>query len=187
MTNLLPEEEKKELLLKNKEKLIIILGTIVLVSLICLILILFSVKYYVMTGLIYQKSLLEQAEKNYKTQQFINFKDAILKYNGILVKIRLFYNEEIYFSETLKILSDIARPDGVYLTDIYLNRDDENKKIKMVAAGISDSRENLLVFKKNVEENKEIKNPYFSPESWTDSKDVKFHLNFELYKNENQE
>lgn len=190
MTNLLPPEEKKELFLKNKQTLVLILGTAVLISLLCLILVLFSVKFYILAELISQKHLLAQAEKNYKTAQFTNFKNAVLKYNNILVKINAFYRDEIYFSEILEVISNISRPEGVYLTDIYLNRDEENKRIKAIAAGVSDLRENLLIFKKNVEENKEIENPYFSPESWTNSENVKFHLNFELSKiedNENQE
>lgn len=184
MTNLLPPEEKNELFLKNKKRLVVILGITALVSLVCFILILLSVNFYILTKIVSQKNILEQTEEKYKTTVFLNFKDAIQKYNNVLVQLNSFYEKEIYFSQILKIISNIQRPEGLYLSDLSLNRDSENKKIKVVTSGFSGSREDLLIFKKNIEENKEIKNPYFSPESWTNPQNVKFYLTFEIYKNE---
>lgn len=181
MTNLLPPEEKKELFLKNKERLVIILGIIALVSLACLILILLSINFYILAESVFQKNILEQAEKNYKTSVFLDFKSAIQKYNNILVRLNSFYREEISFSQILKIISSISRPSGLYLTDLSLNRNDEGKKIEIVTSGFCNSREDLISFKKSIEENKDIKNPYFSPESWTNAKNVKFYLSFEIY------
>ncbi len=184
MTNLLPPEQKKELLLKNRERLAIILGTIVLIFLVCLIMILLSIKFYILTDIISQNNILVQTEKEYKTSEFIELKNTIQRYNTNIVKVNYFYGEEIYFSSILKIISNIPRPDGVYFTNLSLNRDNKNKKIEASVAGFSSSRENLLVFKKNIEENKEIKEPYFSPESWTTPQGVRFYLTFKIYKNE---
>jgi len=185
MTNLLPLEEKKELFLKNKERLAIILGITASVSLVCLFLILSSINFYILTEIVFQKNILEQTEEKYKTPVFLNFKNAIQKYNIVFVQLNSFYEKEIYFSQILKIISNIQRPESLYLSDLSLIRDSENKKIKITTSGFSASRENLLIFKKNIEENQEIKNPYFSPESWTNPKNVKFYLTFEIYKNGN--
>ncbi len=187
MTNLLPLEEKRELFLKNKERLAIIMGITSVVSLVCLILILLSINYYILAEAVFQKNILEQAEKSYKTPVFLDLKNSIQRYNNTLTKLNYFYREEIYFSEILKIISNIDRKDSIYLTDLSLNRikqeGEENgiKKIKVIATGFSGSREDLLSFKKNIEENKDIKNPYFSPESWTNPQNVKFYLTFEIY------
>ena len=182
MLNLLPPEEKEKLFLKKREKLIAILGITVLVSLVCLILILSSIKLYVVAEASSQKIILEQAEKKYQTPNFLNFKIIIQKYNKIIVQLRAFYEQKLYFSQALKIISNIQRPEGLYLTELSLNRD-ENKKIKVTAAGISDSRENLLLFKKNIEEDKKIENSYFSPENWTNPKNINFNLTFEISNN----
>jgi hypothetical protein len=185
MINLLPPEEKKELLLKNRERLVVILGITAFVSLMCLILILLSINFYILTEVVFQKNVLEQTEKSYKTPVFLSFQDTIKKYNNALTKLNYFYREEIYFSQILKIISNIQRPAGLYLTDISLNRNDENKNIKVLVSGFSPSREDLLIFKKNIEDDRGIKNPYFSPESWTNPQNVRFYLTFEIYKNEN--
>jgi hypothetical protein len=183
MINLLPPEEKEKLFLKKKERLVTILGITVLVSLICLILILSSIKLYIEAEAIYQKIVLEQTEKKYQTPDFLNFKDTIQKYNKIVIQLKNFYNQKQYSSQSLKIISDIQRPEGIYLTGLSLNND-ENKKIKVTATGISDSRENLLIYKKNIEENKKIENLYFSPETWINPENINFSLTFEISDND---
>lgn len=185
MINLLPPEEKKELLLKNKERLVIILGITAFVSLICMILILLSINFYILTEVVFQENVLEQTEKSYKTPVFLSFQSSIKKYNNTITKLNYFYKQEASFSQILKIISSVQRPEGLYFTDISLDRNNENKNIKAVISGFSVSREDLLVFKKNIEESTDIKNPYFSPESWTNPQNVRFYLTFEIYKNEN--
>jgi hypothetical protein len=179
MINLLPSEEKEKILLKKKEKLITILGTTVLVSLICLILILASIKIYIASETDSLKIVLEQAEKEYQTPDFLNFKDIVQKYNKIVIQLENFYEQKLYFSQALETISNIQRPEGLYLTDLSFSKN-ENKKIKVTVAGISDSRENLLVFKKSIEETQKIENPYFSPETWTKPENINFNLSFEI-------
>jgi len=183
MINLLPAKEKENLFLKKKEKLIFILGIIVLVCLICLILILSSIKFYIAFEANSQKIILEQAEKRYQTSNFLNYKIIIQKYNKILDQLGAFYGQELYFNQALKIISSIQYPNGLYLTNLSLSRN-ENKKIEVAVTGISNSRENLLLFKKNIEENQKIENSYFLPENWTNPKNINFNLSFEISKNE---
>ena len=58
MINLLPPEEKGKLFLKKSEKLIAVLEITILVSLVCLILILSSIKLYIVAEANYQKNIL---------------------------------------------------------------------------------------------------------------------------------
>ena len=182
MINLLPPEEKEKLFLKKKEKLIAILVIMVLVFLICLILILSSIKIHVADEANSQKIILEQVEKEYQTPNFLNLKSIVQKYNKIIIQLKNVYEQKLYFSQTLKVISNIQRPDGLYLTELSLSRG-ENKKNKVTVAGISDSRENLLLFKKNIEEDKKIENSYLSPENWTNPKNINFNLSFEVSNN----
>lgn len=179
MINLLPQEEKQALFQKKKEKLAIIWGIVVLVSLICLTLILLSIKFYMLAETDYQKIMLKQAEQKYKTPEFVNSNNIIKKYNVILAQLDSFYTKETYFNQALKTITDVQEPKGLYITKFSLIRDAKGV-IQVSVSGISDTRENLLIFKKNVENAEEIKSPYFSPESWINPKDADFSLTFEI-------
>lgn len=186
MINLLPPEEKEKLLLEQIKKLIIILGSAALIILVCLILILSSIKFYILAEVNSQKIILEQAEKKYQTPDLSTVENLVQKYNKTLLQLKSFYKEETYFSKALKTISEIQRPEGVYLTNLSLNRKENPAKIEVTVSGISDTRENLLLFKKNVEEEEKIKNSYFSPQSWISPKDVNFSLTFEIFNNGDQ-
>lgn len=185
MTNLLPPKEIEKLSLEQNKRLVIVLGSIVLIFLICLILVLSSINFYISGETNYQKYLLEQTEKQYQGTDFLDFKNVIQKYNKILIQLKVFYGEKIYFNDILKTISGIEKPEGLYLTDLSLNRGETNK-IKVIVAGFSDTRENLLIFKKNIEREGKIKNPNFSSESWVNPKNINFYLTFEVSENGNQ-
>jgi hypothetical protein len=182
MINLLPPEEKQKLLLENRGKLTTTLGIIVLVSLVCLTLILLSIEFYILAETNNQKNILEQAKKENQTPDFNNFSNIIKKYNGILVQLNSFYKGEIYFSQVLKIISGVQKPAGLYLTDFSLNRQ-KSGIVQVSVSGVSDTRDNLLVFQKNIEQDAEITNPYFLPESWISPKNVNFSLTLEIHLN----
>jgi len=179
MINLLPLEEKQKSLLRKKERLAIVLGIVVLVFLICLALILLSIKFYILTETDYQKNILEQNKQKIQSSDFINYSDIIQKYNGVLSQLDSFYKKEIYFNQALSIITDVPSPKGLTLTNFSLSRD-RNGMIQAGVSGISDTRDDLLIFQKNIEEDNEIKNSYFSSESWISAKNVDFSLTFEI-------
>lgn len=186
MINLLPLEEKQKLLLFKKEKLAAIWGIVVLVFLICLTLVLLSIKFYILSETDYQKNILAQNEQQNQIPDFANLNGIIQKYNATLAQLDSFYKKEIYFNQALKIITDVPSPEGLYLTNFSLDRD-EKGIVKASVSGVSDTRDNLLIFQKNIEQDQEIKNPYFSPESWINPKNVNFSLTFEIDQNEKQE
>lgn len=181
MINLLPLEEKQKLLLVKKERLAIIWGIVVSVFLVCLILILLSIKFYILTETDYQENILQQTEREDQTPDFINLNSVIQKYNVSLAQADSFYKKEIYFSQALQIITGVPSPKGLYLTNFSLSRN-ETGMVQVSVSGVSDTRDNLLIFQKNIEDNQDIKNPYFSPESWISPKNVNFSLTFYLSK-----
>jgi Tfp pilus assembly protein PilN len=187
MINLLPSEDKKKLVLEEKKSLAKVWGLIVLVSLICLVLILLSIRFYILSETDYQKIILEQAQKEDLTMGLEKLNSDVQKYNGILEQLNSFYKKEVYYSQILEDINNILHPDGLYLTNFSLTRD-KNAMIKISLSGYSNTRENLLVFKKNIEQDQKIKNPSFSPTSWVKPKDVDFSLTLEInpidYQNE---
>jgi len=181
MINLLPTEEKHALLAESKKKLATIWGAVILISLICLTLILLSIKFYILTETDSQKNILKQTEQKNKTPDFVNFNSIIEKYNVTLAQLDSFYEKEVYFSQALNLINKTLIPGGLYFENFSLSRD-KNGMVNVTVSGSSITRDVLLIFKKSVEENKEIINPYFSPESWIKQKDVNFSLTFKIGK-----
>ena len=118
MINLLPPEEKIKLLSQKREKLVVILGITITIPLLCFILILLSIRFYILGEINSQKILLQQAEKEYQTPEFLVFKDIIQKNDKILDRIEPFYKKETYITQVLETISRIARPENLYLTNI---------------------------------------------------------------------
>lgn len=179
MINLLPPEEKQKLFLRKKEKLAAILGIVAVVFLICLILILSSIKFYVSAGIDAQNGILKQVEKENMTPEFIKLTGDIKKYNETLIWLASFYKKEIHFSRALKNISDIPTPKDLRFTNFSLSRNADGN-VKVSASGISGIRDELLTFKNNIGADKQIINPYFSPESWISPKNANFSLTLEI-------
>ena len=182
MINLLPPEEKQELHLQQVKKLIVTLGTAIMVIVICLILVLFSVNYYVLGRAISQKAILDQAASQYETAEFLKYKDILQNYNKTIARLNSFYAGETEISPVLENILGIERPKGVYFSNISLSKKADNK-LQANISGTSDTRDNLLVFQKNIEEKKSIGNFSFSPESWINSTDINFYLTLEIVEN----
>jgi len=183
MINLLPLEERQKLILKKNEKLAVVLNIIIVVFLVCLTLVLLSIKFYILADTDNQKIALQQTQKEYQAPEFANLSSVIKKYNLTIAQLDSFYKKEIYFNEALNIITSVPSPKGLYLTNFSLDRN-ENGTIKVIVTGISDTRDNLLIFRKNIEADTKIKNSYFSPESWIDPKNANFSLTFEIDQNE---
>ena len=191
MINLLPPKEKEKLIRENNKKLVMVLGNIVVVSLVCLFLILFSLKFYILGEIVSQKFTLDDAEKQYQNKDFIILKEVVEKYNAVLAKIDNFYKKKTDFNFALRYILEIQKPDGLYLTDINMDKIKEDNKIKINVYGVSDTRENLLIFKNNIEnsllekleQTLKIKNVNFPPNNWVKSKNINFNFTFD-YKND---
>ena len=180
MINLLPPGEKEELISENNKKLAMVLGNVIVISLVCLVLVLFSLKFYILGEVNYQKTILDNSEKKYQTPDFLLFKQIIQRYNSILIKVDKFYEKETYFNDALKTILMVQMPNGLSLTSITMDRTKEGDKIRVNVSGISDSRDNLSIFKNNIEGDKKIENVYFPPEDWIKPRNINFYLTFEI-------
>ena len=182
MINLLPPKEKEGFILEIRKNLFTTLGGIVLVCLISLILILFSLKFYIFGEVNFRKILFDHQEKKYQTPDFLQFKGIVQNYNADLSQIYSFLGKEIYFSDVLKNILEIQKPQGLYFTGLSLNRDDSGK-IKVIILGLSNSRENILLFRENIKKSDKISNLYFSPDSWIKAVNSNFNVSFDFVPN----
>lgn len=180
MINLLSLKEKSELLLKNKTKLVIILGLVFVTFLVCLSLILNSIKFYIMKECADQSFFVKDSEIKYNSGNLSEIKSTIEKYNAILSSVNSFYKGEIFFTDILRSISKMKIPKGVYFTNINLVEKNKKDQVIVSISGISDSRENLFSLKENIKSDKWIIDPYFPPESWITPENISFSLQFKV-------
>ena len=181
MINLLPLEEKRELIFEDWKRLAIILGSIAIFFLISLALILFSIQIYIRGQVDDQKIILEKTQREYEKSDIKNLQEAVKEYNINLLKLQKFYAEEIDWSGILDKISKIERP-SIYFTNLSLNEEEKDKKIKIAISGFSKNRDNLSQLKESLEKEKDFKEIYFSPSSWIKQNDIDFYLTFNIAK-----
>ena len=189
MMNLLPPQEKRELALQQNKKLAMVLGGVVLIFLVSLSMALFSVKFYLLGEVTYQKNILGTTEKKYETPDFLASKSLIQSYNASLVKMNEFYQHDILASGALKTLLAVERPAGLSLTNIFAQKNlaeagKKNTVVKVSFSGISEARDDLMLYKTSLESNPDIKNIYFPPNNWIKPSELSFYITFE-YDNQN--
>jgi len=180
MINLLPLPEKKILQEEKKLKLILISGILVLIFLICLILILFSIKIFISGQAEAQKILLSQEEENFKESQIQNLEEKILSSERALINLDSFYQSQPNLTEILGKISETLPPD-IYLTTLnFAPLVSEHLTGQISFSGFSPTREILLEFKQNLEQEELFVEIYFPPSIWVKSADIDFSGNFKI-------
>lgn len=172
MINLLPPKEKKELFVRKTRTLILVLGSIFLLSLIGLILILFSINTYLKSEVDYQEALLQSKKKQAIREEIKAIQKEIESYNKNLLEINSFYKEQLSLSKVLNQISEIL-PSGFYLTSFsYQNN-------KVVVSGFAPTRESLFQLREALKE-KGFKEVHFPAFNWTKATDINFNFSFKI-------
>lgn len=177
MINLLPPKEKKELADKKNERIIMIFGYIILVSLICLISIIASIKFLVLGKLVSQKYDSLQIQNN-NSVDVLAYKKKLQEINKKMLDVESFYENKIYFTNSLKVMSEISKPEGIYFTNADFSKAKEAGQLLVSISGFSDTRDNLIILKNNIEKDLRISNLNFSSGSWVKTKNINFYLDF---------
>ncbi|MBI2450380.1 MAG: hypothetical protein HYV47_02475 [Candidatus Nealsonbacteria bacterium] len=172
MINLLPPQQKKELLELEVRKLFLISGVLIILFLIVFSLALFSAKIYILGKVVPEDFLI--------SPQFQDQEKEIMEINLRLQKLNSFYSEQLNFAELLKIISEIL-PNGIYLNDLsFAENFQKNGNFLVSLQGFSPTREILFQLKKNSESNKNFKKVDFPPASWVKPENIEFNVNFEI-------
>lgn len=175
MINLLPPEQKEELLEEEKLKLVLTLGIIILAFLVSLTLILFSIKISFLADLEIQKIYFEQKKKELENPRIQELTEKIKNYNLTISKLETFYQGQPDLTSILGKISQTL-PQGIYLTTLNFNPQISQFSL----TGFSPNREILLRFKENLEKTEGLKEIYFSPASWIPAADINFSVNFKI-------
>lgn len=190
MINLLPKEDKRTLLVERNKKITVILCFLLSFFIVCLILILFSIKIYVNGQIDTKKIFLAESEKQLLQSEAQELEDKIKTANESFKKLNSFYSKSQYFSEVLQKISDIF-PSSFYATNISMrlnvsevNEDPNNlgsvlitkRNVLVNLSGFASTREELLIFKENLE--KSFEDVLFPPSNWVDKKNINFYITF---------
>jgi Tfp pilus assembly protein PilN len=181
--NLLPPRQKDELKEKEDWRLASILGVLVLISLLCFTLILFSIKISISDQVKVQENILSQEEKKIEESQIQGIEEKIIISNQTLSKLNSFYQGQPNFTDVLERISG-ALPEETYLTALNLSAIPEDEKFlaQISLFGFCPSREILLEFKRNLESEEDFKEVYFPPSNWVEPADIYFSVNFKVSK-----
>ena len=177
--NLLPQKERILLIQEEHWKLTFLLEIIFLVFLICLSLILFSIRTHVSGQVEAQKILLSQREL--ETPQLKDLEDKIKRSNLIFSNLNSFYQRITNPSEILEQVSQTL-PLGVYINSFDFVPSDKEYLAAVALSGFSPNRETLLEFKKNLESQETFKEISFPPSSWVTPENINFSVNFKIAK-----
>lgn len=180
MLNLLPPSEKKFLSQERRRKLIMVLCFEFFVFLGCLLLSMLAVEFYLLGEIDTQKYAADQIQNEIESPDFLNSRNLILKYNRQLAVMDEFYKTRIPVERAIKEFLSVQRPEGLYFNTLLFQPQQNLNKVKVSIIGFSDTRDNLLLFKQNIEASPAIENIVFSAESWINQKDVNFNLTLEV-------
>lgn len=129
----------------------------------------------------YEKSVLEWTQKKYETSESLSLLESLKKYNSNLSKMNNFYKGAFYLSGYLADILINDKPEGVVFNDVILEEAQEENKIKVIIYGKSDSREDLISFKGNIENKEKVKNVFLPPDNLIKPSEISFNLTFEIY------
>ncbi len=180
MINLLPPQNKEEILQEENWKLLMILGMHLLFFFISLLLILFSVKIFITGEVDVQKILFAEREKEFKNTQMQNLEANLTTFNTNLNQLDSFYQSQLNLTEILEKISKTL-PVQIYLTNLsIIPQGRKGEMINCSLSGFSPDREILLQFKENLEKETQFQDIYFPPSSWVKAMDINFTISFNV-------
>jgi len=181
MINLLPPQEKRDLYSQAQTKLAIVLGNMALIVVVCLLLMLISLKFYLLGQVDYYQSLLQIAEKEYGTPSILAAKETVKNYNADLAKIDAFYRQQNNLSDALALVSTIQKPPGIHFSGISIAREKGAMTMLVTVSGTSDTRDTLIALRDTLSKNPKIQNVAFPPDSWTKDSAIDFQVTFQIH------
>jgi|SRR3989344_3694982 len=180
MINLLPQKEKQALVFQKNINLTMVLGGISVVFLICLALVLLSLEFYILQQVSVQDSILDEVVTKYQTKDFVSLLGELQNYNSVLTKTDSFYKKQTYATDVLRIILNVERPEGITFNRVSIDQMATNKIVKVNIEGNSLTRDNLILYKNNIEKQENIKNIVLPPSSLVKPSNVSFNLTFDV-------
>jgi len=177
MINLLPYNQKKNLLEQRKVKQVVILGIAVLASLICLILIMLFMKLDLQGSLVLEKQLFNCDKEDCDSEEIELLEQEANYLKEIFSKTITYYQEKEYLIEKIEDFYQ-AIPENIILTNISFKKN--NREVSL--SGYSPDRDSLIKFKQDLENKDNFEKIYFPSSNWMNSQDINFLVSFRIKK-----
>jgi len=179
MINLLPPDEKQNLLKEEQWKVILILGTIILVFLVSFGLILIAINVSISAQVGIQKLTLSQTEKKFEDAEIQSLKTEITQANQSIMRLQSFYKQQESFIGFLGEISDLL-PEGVYLNNISITPAAKTDgKFQVSLSGHAPLIENVIALDDNLKKDQKISQVSFPSDTWVKKENVDFNVTFQ--------
>jgi len=185
MINLLPEEEKKEIIFERNRKILLTLMMLFLISFIFLFFLLFSFKVYLSSQVKTQDRIIFGKQKEINSSpEFQDFELAVQEANDELKNLQNFYKKQILITPILEKISEFV-PSSIYFTKFSTNwpdvfEEDPNYLIKLSIQGYARNREDLFLFQKALKQSEYFEEVNVSLQSWLEPEDVNFYIDIKI-------
>jgi Tfp pilus assembly protein PilN len=180
MINLLPPSETKILQNEEKRKMILIIGFLIFIFLLCLIMMLISIKIYISGQITVEDMILSREKEEIGLSKEEDLKDKIREANNAFAEIKSFYDNQFKLTDVINRISETI-PEGIFLTILSY----QPKEGQVNISGFAEDRETLFEFKKNLEK-EEFKEVFFPPYTWIEAKEINFNSHFKIKPDEDK-
>ena len=194
MINLLPEKNKKELLMERNRRVVLILCYLVLFFAVSLGIIFLIIQVYLSQQINVNQNILAKGEEQFSQSAVQEAQSKIKTANTSFRNLNVFYGSKIYYTEVLEKISGVLL-EGFYLTNLSIklnvkeskkSMDDGSVKIEVerkvmgTLSGFAPLREDLLIFKEKLENEEGFSEIFFPSSNWVNKEDINFYLTFEI-------
>jgi len=187
MINLLPDNEKNALKMEEIRNRIFAILCFALIALVLFSSILCSLRFYLVHRENLAEKIFKTRQESLKSAEFDDFKKLVQETNVNLLKTEIFYGQQVFSATALEKLAKIT-PETVYFTNISSNKKVEKVKengeekekifVEFHVSGWAKTRQDLFLFKKEIESQKEFQDIYFNPSSWVLPSSAVFSFSF---------
>jgi Tfp pilus assembly protein PilN len=175
MINLLPQNQREEFLQEKRAKIIFVLGFLLLFFVFFLAVLFFSIKIYLTGENQNQKFLLEQTNVLITDPKYKELETEIIKNNKLISQLNEFYKNQTNIVNVLENISNLL-PEGVNLTSFSYQKESNQVSLQ----GKAQTRDSLLIFKKALESQPEIKNLNSPISNLIKSANIDYYFSFNL-------
>jgi len=177
MINLLPEGEKQEIFKRRRWKLWLIFEVALFLFLVSLAFVFLTSRVYLAGELVIQQEIIAEREKEVGLQAITDFQKQVADLDLTLQNVKSFYQRQPNLTAVFQALFETL-PTEVSLTTLSFIQDPATDKINVT--GFAPTREDLLLFKENLESNSVFQKVNFPPTTWVSPTDIEFSLSLEL-------
>lgn len=178
MINLLPSEEKKELKEIKFFSFIVIVEILIIIFLLILSLMLFLIKSYIVAEVRSQEFLINKEQESLNSAKFGEVEKNIKGINQEFSQLNFFYENQKDLTPLFETITRFV-PAGIYITSLSYLKDSS----EIVLQGSAKKREDILKFKKSLEDNGQFENFYSPISNLVKPENINFFFKFNISKN----